>query len=164
MLITTKRLKIRAFQASDWQDVLAYTSQEAVMHYLPEDVFTEEEAKQFVQKKDMFAVQYEDKVIGHISFIDYFGGHTYEVGWVFNPDYYHKGFATEAAQAVVDYGFATQKLHRIVATCQPENIGSYRIMEKIGMRREAFFKKCIPYKDEWWDEYYYAILAEEWAK
>jgi len=54
------------------------------------------------------------------------------------------------------------KLHRIIATCQPENTSSYRVMEKIGMRREGYFKKCIPTEKEWWDEYYYAILKEEW--
>ena len=52
----------------------------------------------------------------------------------------------------------SMNVHRIIATCQPENIPSYRVMEKIGMRREGFFKKCIPKGNVWWDEYYYAIL------
>lgn len=68
----------------------------------------------------------------------------------------------KSSQALLDYGFNNMKLHRIIATCQPENIASYRVMEKIGMRQEGFFKKCIPHGETWWDEYYYAILEEEW--
>ena len=86
----------------------------------------------------------------------------YELGYRFKKKHWGKGYATEAAQAVIHYGFTGCKLHRIIATCQPENTASWRIMEKIGMRKEGYFKKCIPTKDGWWDEYYYAILAEEY--
>lgn len=103
----------------------------------------------------------ENILVGHIVFHKYFGEHTYEIGWVFNPKYFNKGYASEAAQATLKYGFKEMKLHRIIATCQPENTPSYRVMEKIGMRREGYFKKCIPHGNEWWDEYYYAILEEE---
>ena len=75
--------------------------------------------------------------------------------------FHNKGFASEAALAVLKFGFEKMRLHRIIATCQPENTPSYRVMEKIGMRREGYFKKCIPHGNEWWDEYYYAILREE---
>ncbi len=71
------------------------------------------------------------------------------------------GYATEAAQAMLHNGFSTMSLHRIIATCQPENVPSWRVMEKLGMRREGFFKKCIPSEEGLWDEYYYAILREE---
>ncbi len=63
-------------------------------------------------------------------FHQYFGEHTYEIGWVFNPDYYNKGYASEAAQALLNYGFKDMQLHRIIATCQPQNIASYKVMEK----------------------------------
>lgn len=101
-------------------------------------------------------------MIGHIEFFKCFGEHTYEIGWVLNPDYYNKGYALEAAYGVLNYGFEKLGLHRFVATCQPENVPSYRVMEKIGMRREGYYKKCIPQGEDWWDEYSYAILSEEW--
>ncbi|MEQ3595549.1 GNAT family protein, partial [Bacillus albus] len=103
----------------------------------------------------------ENILIGHIVFHKYFGEHTFEIGWVFNPKYFNKGYASEAAQATLKYGFKEMKLHRIIATCQPQNTPSYRLMERIGMRREGYFRKCIPHGNEWWDEYYYAILEEE---
>lgn len=168
MHIKTKRLLIREFEFKDWQDVYEYTSDINVMKYIPEGVFTEEDAKEFVNKnksdnaeKFPVVLMDEDIVIGHIVFHRYFGEHTYEIGWVFNPKYQNQGYASEAAQTILEYGFKEINLHRIIATCQPENIPSYRVMEKIGMRREGFFKKCIPKDNEWWDEYYYAILKEE---
>jgi RimJ/RimL family protein N-acetyltransferase len=169
MYIKTKNLLIRKFEFKDWQDVYEYTSDSNVMRYIPEGVFTEEAAKEFVNKNmgdnaEKFPVLIMDGniLIGHIVFYKYFGEHTYEIGWVFNPKYHNKGYASEAAQAILKFGFEKMKLHRIIATCQPQNIPSYRVMEKIGMRREGYFKKCIPKGNEWWDEYYYAILEEEW--
>lgn len=105
-----------------------------------------------------------DKVlIGHIVFHPWFAPQTHEIGWVFNKRYHGQGYATEAAYALLEYGFERLRLHRVIATCQPENVPSYRVMEKLGMRREGHFQKCI-YRGEsrWWDEYFYAMLEEEW--
>lgn len=168
MNITTQRLHIRKFEIQDWQSVVNYMSDQTVMHYMPEGVLTAQQVQKFISdnrdeaKHFAIVLREQSQVIGHLVFHPYFGEHTYEIGWVLNPAYYRKGYASEAAQALLDYGFTKMKLHRIIATCQPENIASYRVMEKIGMRREGFFKKCIPYGDDWWDEYYYAILQEEW--
>ncbi len=167
--IETERLIIRKFTLDDWQFVYEYTSDINVMKYMPEDIFSEKDSKAFVIKNSSenamhfpVLLKNDQTLIGHIAFHKYFGEHTYEIGWVFNPKYYNKGYASEAAHSILKYGFETMKLHRIIATCHPDNIPSYRVMEKIGMRREGFFKKCIPKGNEWWDEYYYALLDEEW--
>lgn len=169
MYLETERLIIRNFEYNDWQAVHEYTSDINTMRYMPEGIFTKEIAKEFVGKNmDIKAEKFpvllisERYLIGHIVFHKYFGDHTYEIGWVFNPKFQNNGYASEAATAILKFGFEKMNLHRIIATCQPENIPSYRVMEKIGMRREGYFKKCIPHGDEWWDEYYYAILREEW--
>lgn len=169
MLLQTERLRIRNFELTDWEAVYAYTSDPVVMKYIPEGVFSKDDAQKFVAENldehaKMFPVviQETDTLIGHISFHPCFGNHTYEIGWVFNPKYYNKGYASEAAASILKYGFDVLKLHRIIATCQPQNPPSYRVMEKIGMRREGHFKKCIPHGEEWWDEYYYAIIDDEW--
>lgn len=171
MDIRTNRLIVRNFECEDWQALHEYTSDVNVMKYIPEGVFTEEIAKDFVKKNmDDKAKKFpviladEGNLIGHIVFHEYFGEHTYEIGWVFNPKFHNKGYASEAASAVLHFGFEEMGLHRIIATCQPQNIPSFRVMEKIGMRREGYFKKCIPHGNEWWDEYYYAILREEWNR
>lgn len=169
MHLKTERLSIRKFQSTDWQAVLEYTSDSNVMKYLPDGIFTEQDAKDFVnsnigENAEKFAVILNDGnvLIGHMVFHPWYGENTYEIGWVLHPNYHSKGFATEAALAIVKYAFEEVNVHRIIATCQPQNIPSYRIMEKIGMRREAHFKKCYKKGAEWWDEYFYAILEEEW--
>lgn len=169
MYIRTGRLLIRNFAYDDWRDVYDYTSDNHTMMFIPGGLLTEEKAKQFVRDNindnaENFAVLLakENKLIGHLVFHKYFGEHTYEIGWVFNSAFHNRGYASEAATALLSYGFEEKKLHRIIATCQPENTASYRVMEKIGMRREGYFRKCIPYGTEWWDEYYYAMLSEEW--
>ena len=125
------------------------------MKYIPEGVFTEEDTRNFVNKSmgenaENFPVILIDEniLIGHIVFHKYFGEHTYEIGWVFNPKYFNKGYASEAAQATLKFGFKEMKLHRIIATCQSQNTPSYRLMKRIGMRREGYFRKCIPHGNE----------------
>jgi len=170
MNIESERLVVRKFTLADVEAIHEYTSNPTVMKYIPEGVMSLEETKSFIidnlgENVEKYAVCLKEgnRLIGHIAFFKYFGEHTYEIGWVFNPKYYNKGYATEAARTILNYGFTELKLHRIIATCQPENVPSYRIMEKIGMRREGYFKKCIPHEDDWWDEYYYAVLNEEWT-
>jgi [ribosomal protein S5]-alanine N-acetyltransferase len=169
--IETDRLIICGFKKEEWKDVYVYTSDPIVMEYIPEGVFSENDAKEFIEKnigekaqKYAVILRNEIRLIGHMAFHKWFGDHTYEIGWVFNKDYHNKGYATEAARALLKYGFEEMKLHRIIATCQPDNPPSYRVMEKIGMRREGYFKKCIKRDTGWWDEYFYAILDEEWKK
>lgn len=168
--LKTDRLIIRPFEMADWPAVHRYTSDPAVMTYIPDGIFTEAQARAFVirqcaEQPEAIAVALgaEQQLIGHISFHPWFAVQTYEIGWVFHPRYYGCGYATEAAGALLRFGFEDLGLHRIVATCQPENHGSYRVMEKIGMRREGLFQQCI-YRGAqiWWDELFYAILRAEW--
>ena len=86
------------------------------------------------------------------------------LGWILHRDYWKQGYTPEAAQAMVDYAFGVLGVHRVYATCDGENYGSYRVMEKIGMRREAEFRKARLCHGEWHDEYKYGMLKEEWEK
>lgn len=168
--VATQRLLIRRFEPDDWSQVLEYTSDPSVMTYIPEGLFTVEKAQVFVaenssEQAEAYAIirLEEQDLIGHMIFHPWFAPRTYEIGWVLHKAYHGRGYVTEAAIALLRYGFESLQLHRVIATCQPENIPSYRVMEKLGMRREAFFRQCI-YKgeDRWWDEYFYAMLEDEW--
>lgn len=168
--IETQRLVIRRFTPADWQAVHAYASDAGVMTYIPGGAHTESQSKEFVDKHagdqpEAFPVilKTEQQLAGHLIFHPWYAPRSHEIGWVFHPAYHGQGYATEAAYALLRYGFEELQSHRIIATCQPENPASYRVMEKIGMRREAHFKQCI-YRQEnvWWDELFYAILEDEW--
>jgi RimJ/RimL family protein N-acetyltransferase len=86
-----------------------------------------------------------------------------ELGYRLRRSAWGKGYATEAAAAMLRYGFETLRLHRVIATCQPENPASWRVMHKLGMRREAHFRKGHVIRgEEWLDEYFYAMLEDDW--
>lgn len=87
-----------------------------------------------------------------------------ELGWVFAPSYGGRGYATEAASALVDLAFTCFPLHRLEARLDPENLASARVCERLGMRLEAHTRRDYPaWTGEWTDTAVYGLLREEWA-
>lgn len=86
------------------------------------------------------------------------------IGWMMGLQYQGRGLATEAAHALVDFGFSAMGLHRIFARTGKANTRSWRLMERLGMRREAHFRQSHQVRGEWDDEFVYAILAHEWKQ
>ena len=87
-----------------------------------------------------------------------------EIGWVLHPDHQGRGLATEAVRALVDACFAHLGLRRVVAEAFLANEASWRLMERIGMRREATTVRDGLHRDlGWLDGVSYAVLADEWA-
>lgn len=87
-----------------------------------------------------------------------------EVGFVLHPDHHGRGLAGEAARVMLELGFEGLRLHRIVGRCDARNKASARVMEKLGMRREAHLQENEFIHGEWTDEYVYAMLGSEWAE
>ncbi|KQZ23535.1 GNAT family N-acetyltransferase [Microbacterium sp. Root553] len=86
-----------------------------------------------------------------------------ELGWVLDPGYTGRGYATEAIRAVIDVCFGPLGLRRVHAGCFAYNEPSWRLMERLGMRREEFSRKTALHRSgEWLDGMNYGILAEEW--
>ncbi|NAS22805.1 GNAT family N-acetyltransferase [Herbidospora sp. NEAU-GS84] len=85
-----------------------------------------------------------------------------EVGYVFHPDHHGKGYATEATREMLRLGFEGLGLHRIVARCDGRNTASTKVMERLGMRKEAHLVENEMVKGEWTDEIVYAVLRREW--
>ena len=86
----------------------------------------------------------------------------WETGWAIHPEEWGKGYATEAARHLIDWGFNELNIHRVVAFCHASNAASVRVMEKLGMHQDGHLRETRWLKDEWWDEYLYAILEKEW--
>jgi RimJ/RimL family protein N-acetyltransferase len=170
--IETSHLRLRAIVESDWPAVLAYMSDARVTAFLPEGLLDEAGARSFAAKhasEDGAAVAVVEKasghMIGHMAFHPWFVPETHEIGWAFRHDCQGRGYATEAGQALLAYAFGALKAHRVIATCQPENMASWRVAEKLGLRREGHFRECL-YRAPgvWWDEYFYALLAQEYEE
>ena len=85
-----------------------------------------------------------------------------EIGYVFHPDYGGRGYATEAARVMLWLGFGEFGLHRIVGRIDARNAASARVLDRLGMRREAHFAQNKILQGEWSDEVVYAMLEDEW--
>lgn len=87
-----------------------------------------------------------------------------EVWFQFDYRFWNKGYATESLRKIIEFGFEDLKLHRIEAGCAVQNIGSYSVLEKVGMWREAHTRQLLPLKSGWSDNYGYAILETDLRK
>ena len=88
---------------------------------------------------------------------------TAEIGFVFDPRHQGKGFATEAARALVDWAFREAGMHRVIGRTEARNAASARVLEKLGMRLEAHLVENEWVKGEWQSELVYAVLEREWS-
>jgi len=174
-MLSTERLIIRPFLESDYKDLHEYLSLKEIYQFEPGEPVSLEEAKKIASERargtDFWAVTLKDnkKLIGHVSFIQtepkFFL--TWEIGFIFNPAFQNQGFASEAVRAIITYAFTKLGAHRIVGHCTPENIPSWKVLEKCGMKREGllrknvFFRKDRNGKPRWLDSYEYAMLAED---
>jgi [ribosomal protein S5]-alanine N-acetyltransferase len=87
-----------------------------------------------------------------------------EVWYKLHKDFWGKGYATEAVTRILKFCFIDLNLHRIEAGCAVENVGSIRVLEKAGMTREGRKRKNLPIRGEWKDNYFYAILEEDFRQ
>jgi aminoglycoside 6'-N-acetyltransferase len=170
---------MRAFQDRDIEVFAAYRSDPDVAKYQGWDTpYSLEKAAQFVAENKVIrpgtpgewhqiAIELKDggNFIGdcvfHILAED---AQQAEIGFTLARLYQGQGYATEAVTRLVDYLFGDLQLHRIRATCDVENLASSKLLERIGMRREAYFVENIWFKGKWGSEYAYGLLRHEWTK
>lgn len=87
-----------------------------------------------------------------------------EIWYKLNVEYWGKGYGTEVVNRILDFGFNDLKLHRIQAGCAVKNIGSIKVLEKAGMKREGHARQTLPLKTGWSDNFEYAILETDERK
>ena len=167
--IETKRTRLKPVTEEDFLDMKEYLTDEQTMAFFDHGVMDDESIKDLMKKTGSIysiVLKETNKTIGHFIYHNWFMVHTFEIGWVLNRTYHNQGIMTEVAKAVLDFAFQHDNAHRVIATCQPENIASKRICEKLGMRLEGLFQKCIFVErvDEWWDELFYAMLDSEYKE
>jgi RimJ/RimL family protein N-acetyltransferase len=86
-----------------------------------------------------------------------------EIGWIIDPAHAGRGYATEAAAGLVRLCFEELGLRRVIAVTYAENERSWRLMERLGMRREVYAVRESLHRDlGWQDTVRYALLADEW--
>ena len=175
--VVTERLRLRPYREDDLHALLAMFGRADVSRYLNWESMDRDAAAALLERRLkqariegegdglvlVVAEPKTDRLIGEVmlrlaSEVSRQG----EIGWSIHPDAQGRGYATEAAREMLRLGFENLGLHRIVAECDPRNEASIRVMEKLGMRREAHHLEAMFLKGEWVGSMVYAILASEW--
>ena len=172
--ITSERLQLREFRLEDERAIHEYASDpEVTMHtgWGPSDEETTRTVlRQWIVDQQAWPrnsvplgveLRSQKKLIGSTGFAS-IDGATGIFGFVLHKSFWGHGFATEACRALLGFGFADLNLHRVTAECFVEQTISVRIMEKLGMRREAHCLKSAWKAGVWRDTYSYALLDDEW--
>ncbi|MCJ8005930.1 GNAT family N-acetyltransferase [Lederbergia wuyishanensis] len=167
---------LREIVEQDWNDIHTYAALPEVSRFQSWGPNTEEETKAFVkqilneakvQPRLRYAYAIIEKenstMIGSCELnIRDIPNRIGEVAYIIHPAYWRKGYATEAAKQMIEFGFGTFNLHRIFATCDTRNIASAKVLGKIGMTLEGRMREDLLIKDGWRDSYLYSVLDHEW--
>ncbi len=176
--VETDRLSIRPMETGDAEPIHAYQSLPEVAQYQHWEPRSLEEVRRKLGEWTAmrrlegegtlaFAVvtRVERRLIGDVSLrVTDAESRQGTFGFTLNPAWQGKGYATEACRALLKIGFEDLNLHRLYACCDARNTGSWRVMERLGMRREAHFREHALFKGGWDEEFYYALLQREWRQ
>lgn len=174
-VLKTERLVLRPCEFADVDDILAYAADEEWGRYLSTtpQPYRREDAVQFVARQALmdrsvhpaWAVVFEGVAVGGINIRFYYEHVVAEMGWSIHRRLWNRGFATEAARAIVDAAFgAYPQLRRIGARADARNVASHRVMEKLGMRNEGTLRQARVARGECIDEMHYGLLRPEWEE
>lgn len=173
--LRTERLILRKFKKSDYKDIFVWASNPKVNKYVSYPMHkSEKDSKKIAalwasgtKKPDNYnwAIELNGKVIGNIAVVDHDNLWECSMGWQIDSPFWNQGIMTEAATAVFDYLFNTVGFHRISASHNTMNVGSGRVMEKLGMQKEGV-RRQFYYKDKsgTGDSQVYAVLKEDWLE
>jgi RimJ/RimL family protein N-acetyltransferase len=175
--LLTERLAMRPFEDGDFDAMYAMQSDPEVARFLYWDARSPDEVRAQLERiKPMTRLDDEcdslrlaavrrdtGELVGDYSLRLASREHRQgEIGFITHPAHQGHGFATEGSLLLLRLGFEDLGLHRIFGTCDARNTASARVMERLGMRREAHFRGNEIFKGEWGDELFYAMLASEW--
>jgi RimJ/RimL family protein N-acetyltransferase len=176
MELHTERLLLREFVAADWPAVLAYQRDPRYLQYYlwidrtPDDaqrfvqMFLEQQAEQPRRKFQLAVVlKANGQLIGNCGIRQTSAdAREADIGYELSPDHWGHSYATEAARAIVRFGFAELRVHRIWAWCIADNVASAHVLEKLGLKLEGRLREKEYFKGRWWDTLMYGMLESEW--
>ncbi len=177
MKLETNRLIIRPITIDDRSEIFNYRRDKETNKYqgwIPEnledvEVFIRKTSAQINEPNTWFQVVIIDKetqgIVGDIGihFMDS-DSKQVEIGCTLNKDFQNKGFATESLKKVIDYLFNELNKHRIIASIDPNNTNSIRLVERIGFRKEAHFVESLFINGKWADDLIYALVEKDWCE
>ncbi len=169
-IIRTERLVLRPHRFEDLDDVLAYATDETWSRYLPvPQPYTRDDGVQFLAScvltdwdvNPRWAMEHDGRCSGGIN-LRLAGDNVAEIGYSLAPWLWGQGVTAEAVAGVLDWAFPNLDLVRVMATVDPENRQSWRVMEKLGMTREGHLRSARTVRGQRRDDYVYGLLRTEW--
>jgi RimJ/RimL family protein N-acetyltransferase len=178
--VRTDRLSIRPATPDDVDATWAFRREPSVSEWLTHRIEDRDEYAEVFLDEDRLAstlvIEMDGEVVGDLMLriqdpwaqaevADRAKGTQAELGWVVAPSYAGRGIATEAVRALLEVCFVHLGLRRVVALCFAENLPSWKLMERVGMRREEYNVADSLHRDlGWLDGMGYALLADEWRR
>ncbi len=185
--LRTERLRLRALDSLDVDDIFAYRGDPVVQLYNSKPHETIEETLAFIEQQHALYRQQREclwavtlpftdpdsprtlgkvgRVIGEVSIQDWDRYHRHaSIGYDFTRSFWGKGFAQEAARAVLRFGFERMQLNRIEIWTAAENTRSVRLAERLGFSRDGLLRRRILEDDgAFHDSTLYGLLRSDWA-
>jgi RimJ/RimL family protein N-acetyltransferase len=174
--LSTPRLRLRRFRESDAEAFASYRSDPVVARYQGWDApYPVEQARRFVSAMATEAADVpgewlqiavtlagDDALVGDCAFVPQaHEPRTVEIGFTIAPEHQRRGYAPEAVSSLLRYLFEQLGKHRVIASCDPRNAPSVKVLEAVGMRREGHMVESTWAKGEWTDDLLFAILRRE---
>jgi RimJ/RimL family protein N-acetyltransferase len=179
--LRTERLLLRRFRPDDLPVLLAYRNDAGLARFqgwrLP---MSEAEGREFIAANAVapvfepggglqiaLALAASDELVGDLYLGAYYSdGRQATLGYTLARPHHGRGYASEAVAGLLGLAFGQLGLHRVSATVDPRNAPSIALLERVGMRREGHFVQAYydAAQEEWSDEYWYALLREEWQR
>lgn len=176
--LRTERLLLRPYTMGDLEFFADLQSRPDVTRYLYLDVMDRQAAREALSRKvtrtglaragdalTLLMIDGDGRPVGDVMLMWVSEEHrSGEIGYTVHPGHAGNGYATEGSRLMLRLGFEELGLHRVVGRLDARNAASARVLERLGMRREAHFRQNEWVKGEWTDEAVYALLDEEWRK
>lgn len=174
-ILETDRLLLRGFSVNDLNDIFEYASDSDVNTFMPWDTHKSiGETKEFLEKsKETFEksdnidwgieLKNEKKIVGGITIRKWNNENLCgDIGYALSKKYWNMGIMTEALKIVIQFGFEKLCVNRIEAHCDENNIASYKVMEKAGMKYEGTLREKVFVKNKFVNMRFYSILKDEY--
>lgn len=173
--IRTSRLILRKLTLDDARDMFAYASNPQMTWFTTWDTHKSiDDSRAFLlqavgkyergEPMDYGVVDAaNDQLIGTCGIVNFSEQHQRgDLGYGIAVPYWCKGYMTEAARATVDMAFRMLPINRLQSCCNVNNVGSYRVMEKLGMTHEGTFRQFVRFRGESHDVRWYSLLRSDW--
>lgn len=174
----TRRLRLREFREGDFPFFISLEANQFAIEYEADAIPTQAQLHKSFDR--VLALPQQEKRIRYVFLVERIEDEVpvgkviiwqideaiaeWEMGWILHPNFTGQGYASEAARALIDFGFTQLWANRICANCNAANLASEKVMERIGMQKEGVLRQTRKLRGEYYDSCISSILRHEWQR